>query len=759
MVWGCLRTRCSSSIHYLKQVRFLSVALSPHLEFYPYKSHAYHYSSCANDCSTDEIDLHTLHAKVIKVGSLQNLDMGNHILNLYVKSQNLGHAQKVFDDMLNRDVRTWTILISGFARVSSGGTVLKLFREMQNEGVCPNQFTLSSVLKSCSSLNELNLGKEVHGWIVVNGIVFDSVLGNSLLDLYVKCEDFGYANKLFESMRERDTVSWNILIGGSLHIGDVDKAIELFRSLPFKDVATWNTVIDGLMQDGFERTALELLYEMVKNGPLFNRFTFTIALALVSSLSILELGKQIHGRVLRFRIHVTGLIQTCLINMYCKSGKLDKASIPFRETVACDRKENSEAFCLQPLTDIVSWSTMVSGFVQNGEYEDALKTFTYMVHEQVEVDLFTVTSIICACANSGAFELGRQVHALIEKSGHRIDAHLGSSLIDMYVKCGNLEDAWMIFKQTNDGNIVLWTSMISGCAMHGQGRKAVWLFECMISEGITPNEVTFVTVLTACSHAGLLEEGSRYFRLMKEVYGIHPGVEHFTCMVDLYGRAGRLKQAKNFIHENGLSQMSAVWRSFLASCWLHKNIEMARWVSEKLLHLNSLDAGSYVLLSNIYAIEHRWDEAAHVRSLMQQRGVKKHPAQSWIQIKNQVHAFIMGDRSHPQDAEIYTYLDKLIGRLKEVGYSSDVHLVMQDVEGEQGEMLLGVHSEKLAIAYGIISTSSRTPIRIMKNLRVCNDCHNFIKYTSLLLDREIIVRDTHRFHHFKYGHCSCGDYW
>ncbi|XWS58832.1 hypothetical protein CRYUN_Cryun08bG0067800 [Craigia yunnanensis] len=383
-----------------------------------------------------------------------------------------------------------------------------------------------------------------------------------------------------------------------------------------------------------------------------------------------------------------------------------------------------------------------------------------MIRKEIEVDRFIVTSIISACANSGVLELGQRVHALVQKIGHKVDAHLGSSLFDMYAKCGNLDDAQMIFKQTNDMNVVLWTSMISSCALHGQGREAVrvQLFEFLTSEGITPNKVTFIGVLTACSNAGLVEVGCRYFRLMKEVDGIKPGVGHFTCMVDVYGRAGQLNDTKKFIHENGIYHMSAVWRSFLSSCRLHRGVEMAEWVSEKLLRLEPLYAGPYILLSNICFTKQRWEAVAEVRSLMQSRGVKKHPGLSWIQIKNQIHTFVMGDRSHPQKDKIYAYLDKLILRLREIGYSSDAKLMMQDVEEEQGEMLLGFHSEKLATAFSIISTTSQTPIRIMKNIRVCNDCHNFMKYTSQLLDREIVVRDIRRFHHFKYGHCSCRGY-
>ncbi|XVE62196.1 hypothetical protein DITRI_Ditri06bG0099300 [Diplodiscus trichospermus] len=655
--------------------------------------------------------------------------------------------------MSQRDVRSWTILVSTFARVVSNGVVLELFEDMLSEGIKPNQFTLSSVLKCCSSLSELRLGKGVHGWILRNGVDFDVVLENSLLDFYVKRGDFGSAKLLFELMEERNSVTWNIMIGAHLSVGDVYEAVDLFRRFSFKDVASWNIIINGVMRNGFEKIALELLYEMVKSGTLLNKVTFSIALVLGSLLMDLELGKQIHGRVLTLGIEVDGFIRNSLIDMYCKCGKTEIALKVFEKMImGYGRKENS-------IEEIVSWSSIISGLVLNGQFEDAFKTFTSMIRKEIEVDRFTVTSIISACANSGVLELGQQVHAFIKKTGHKVDAHLGSSLIDMYAKCGNLDDAEMIFKQANDMNIVLWTSMISSCALHGQGREAVRLFEFLASEGIKPNEVTFIGVLTACSHAGLVEEGCRYFRLMKEVFGIKPGVEHFTCMVDLYGRAGQLNETKKFILENGIYHISAVWRSFLSSCRLHRDVGMAEWVSEKLLRLEPLDAGPYILLSNIFATKQRWEVAADMRSMMQSRGVKMNPGQSWIQIRNQVHTFVMGDRSHPQKDEIYAYLDKLIGRLREIGYSSDAKLVMQDVEEEQGEMLLGFHSEKLATAYSIINTTSQTPIRIMKNLRVCNDCHNFMKYTSQLLDREIIVRDIRRFHHFKHGSCSCRDYW
>ncbi|XP_015572133.1 pentatricopeptide repeat-containing protein At4g21065-like [Ricinus communis] len=757
MRWTCLSTKCfyTKPTHLPSSVPIITTDIINTTSFeHLYYQQFYRFlQSLSSSYSNNHKYAELLHSNVIKIGSFHNLGITNHLLDLYAKnSQNLSHAHKLFDEILCRDVRTWTILISGFAQTRNFKMVSGLFRRMQKEGVCPNQFTLSSVLKCCSSICEIRNGKGIHGWILTSGIGFDIVLENSILDLYVKCGAFDYAKSLFDSMAEKGTVSWNIMIGGYLRMGDVESSLELFQSLYFKNIASWNTIIDGLMKNGFETIALELLYKMVESGLGFNSVTFSVALNLVSCLVNLELGKQIHGRILRLIIHDNGFIRNSLLDMYCKCGKMEEASRMFRNVPV-------EISCDDPLGEIVSWSSMISGYVRNGEYEYALRTFISMVHEQVLVDKFTLTSVVSACANTGCLELGRQIHAHILKIGHKVDAHLGSSLIDMYAKCGSLNDAQMIFKENDDPNVVLWTSMIFGCALHGQGREAVRVFKCMMNEGITPNEITFISVLTACNHAGLLEEGCKYFELMPKLYGIKPGIEHYACMVDLFGRAGRLNEAKGFIEKNGVSHLSAVWKSFLSSCRLHKNVEMGKWASIRLLQLEQRDAGSYILLSNMYATDHRWEEAAKVRSLMQQKAVKKLPGQSWVQLKNQVHTFIMGDRSHPQDADIYFYLEKLLGRLKEIGYSSDVKSVTQDVEEEQSELLLGFHSEKLALTYAIMCTSSGTPIRIMKNLRVCTDCHNFMKYTSQLLGREIIVRDLRRFHHFKQGHCSCGDYW
>ncbi|KAL5992074.1 hypothetical protein ACLOJK_012988 [Asimina triloba] len=673
------------------------------------------------------LEVGVLHSRVIKTCLQNHTQVGTCLLDLYARCRHLDHAHRLFDDIPKKDVRAWTILITGYAHDGLFEMVVGLFSQMLTEGVLPNCFTLASVVKGCAGTNDLNTGKKIHGWILRNGIRLDIVLQNAIIDLYSKCGFFEYGRRVFEMMNERDSVSWNIVMGAYLRVGDVERSLELFRKLPFHDVSGWNTVMIGQMRNGNWRIALELLYEMVKTGPGFNQVTFSVALMLASTLSMLELGRETHGQLLRVGTEYDLFISNSLIDMYCKCRKIEYAIATF------DRMCNlgSPTIFNERLTaNAITWSSMVSGYVQNGRCEDALRLFCQMVQKGVKAEPFTLTSLASACANAGILEQGRQIHAFIEKYGHCIDSFLASAMIDMYAKCGSLDDAQAIFDRSSNRSVVLWTAIISGHALHGRGKEAIQLFELMLEENIRPNEISFVGVLSACSHAGLFEEGHAYFRSMKEEYDIAPDTEHFTFMVDLLSRAGRLEEAKNFIFENGISHLSVVWRAFVSACRMHNNTEMAKWASEQLVQLDPFDASSYILLSNICSTTQRWAEAANMRSLMQGRGVQKRPGQSWLLLKNKVHSFIAGDQSHPQAAEIYSYLWKLIGRIKEVGYLSDTNLALHDVEEEQKEALLSYHSEKLAIAYGVMSTPCGTPIRVVKNLRVCGDCHTAIKCIS-----------------------------
>lgn len=704
-----------------------------------------------------EVDL--LHSQAIKVGFMQNPEVGCGILNLYVKCRSFDSALQLFDVSPKRDVRAWTILIAGYTHTGLSKIALELFCQMQTEGISPNCFTLASILKCCAGAGNLKMGKEAHGWIIRNGIELDVVLENSIIDFYVKCGVFSYARKVFEMMDERDTVSWNIMIGAYLQTGNLEKSMELFKRLPFRDIASWNTMIVGQMRNGFDRAALELLYQMTEIGPTLNEFTFSVALGVVATLEMLELGKQIHAQVLRIGFLSDLFIRNSLIDMYCKCGAMEQATTIFNEMPVCSENMWNPTKFDGLQSNTVSWSMMIAGYIQTGRCEDALNLFCKMHSEGINVDPFTFTSIISACASAGILEQGKQIHAHIEKCGHKLDVFLASAIIDMYAKCGSIDDARAVFDRAPVRTVVTWTAILSGYALHGQGREAIQLFELMLKEDIRPNEITFVGILSACSHAGLVEEGHTYFKSMQEEYGIVPDVEHFTCMVDLLGRAGRFDEVKVFICNKGIAHLSVVWQALLSACRVHNNIEMGKWASKELAELEPDTAGSYVLLSNICATTQRWEEAAKMRKLMQEKGIRKEPGRSWIQLKSKVYTFVVGDRSHPQSAEIYLYLECLLGRIKEMGYSTDTKMVLHDVEEEQREVLLSFHSEKLAIAYGMMSTPCGTPIQVMKNLRVCVDCHTAIKYISRVDGREIMLRDAHRFHRFKNGECSCGDYW
>ncbi|KAL8202004.1 hypothetical protein R6Q57_011151 [Mikania cordata] len=571
----------------------------------------------------NEFSVGITHASVIKNGCIHHSHVNNYLLSLYVKSSNLPSAHQLFDEIPMRDVRSWTILISGLSRIGSYNLALNLFTQMLNQGITPNHFTFSSVFKCCAGANELNIGKLILGWILRNGVCLDTTLENSILDFCMKCEAFDYATKFFESMDVKDIVSWNIMISACLKSGDLVKAVGLFWRLPLKNAASWNTIIDGHLQNGYERIGVQLLYQMVKFGPAFTNVTFSIALLLVSSLNHVKLGKQIHGQLLRVGMH-DAFIKNSLIDMYCKCGEMEKAMFIFRTS--------NQSVHGETISDSMYFSSIVSGYIQNGKIEDGLKVFSFKVREHGEIDKFTLTSVLSACADAGFLNLGQLIHTYLFKSGHKHDAFVNSSMIDMYSKCGRLQSAWIIFQESKIRNVVLWTAIISCYASHGDGNEMIRLFEMMVNEGIRPNEVTFVAVLTACSHAGLIDEGCSYFTLMKDVYEISPKVEHYTCMVDLLGRAGRLNEIKCFICENDISHLSAVWKSFLSSCHQHKDVEMAKWVCEKLYELEPLAAGPCVLMSKTFASNCRWEEAADLKGLMKERGLKKQPGLSWIHV-------------------------------------------------------------------------------------------------------------------------------
>jgi len=308
-------------------------------------------------------------------------------------------------------------------------------------------------------------------------------------------------------------------------------------------------------------------------------------------------------------------------------------------------------------------------------------------------------------------------------------------------------------------NVVSWTAMIISYAHHGRGKEALQLFEEMQQAGARPNRITFIGVLSACCYLGLVKEGCYYFDSMSRDHGISAQVEHYTCMVDMLGRAGLLAEAEEFVHQMPFEPDPVIWRTLLGACRVHGNVELGKHAAEIVFRQNPQDASSYKLLSNIYATAGRWDDVANVRKIMKERVARKEPGLSWIEVKNQVHSFVSGDRQHAQTEKIYAQIEELNEKMKEIGYVPDTSFALHDIDKELKEELLCHHSEKLAIAFGLISTPPGILIRIIKNLRMCGDCHTATKFISKIVGREIVVRDANRFHHFKDGFCCCRDYW
>eukprot|EP01018_Ginkgo_biloba_P009883 Gb_00930 [translate_table: standard] len=747
-----------------------------------------------------------VHAHIIQSRFEPNIFLGNTLLIMYTKFGNLVDARRVLDEMPDRNVVSWTVLIGVYARHGFGEEALKLYYQMQRTGIQPNEFTFASVLPACASLASLEHGKEVHDEIIRTGYQSNVFVGSALIDMYVKCGNIkdarnvfdkmpdrnvvswnaiigGYAQngyfdeamKLFEKMPERSLISWNAIVAGYAHNGYVEEALKLFEEMPERDVVSWSAMISGYAQSGHGVEALKLFHQMQRTDIKPNEFTFAGVLQACANLAALEHGKEVHREIVRYGFQSDVFVGSALVYMYGKCGSVENArqvfdKMPERNTVSWNAiivgyaqnghvDEALNLFQKIPEQNVVLWNSVIAGNAQNGHFDNALNLFREMQLKVVKPNPDTYAGVLPACANLAVLEHGKEIHEDIIRNGFQSDVFVASALVDMYSKCGSIEDARIVFDLMPRRDMVSWTAMIVAYAMHGCCKEALQLFAQMQESRTNPSHVTFIGVLSACCHSGLVDDGWHYYNSMLQDYHITPVMEHYCCMVDLLGRAGRLDEAEDFINKMPIKPDGAVWGSLLGACRIHSNIKLGERVAECLFELDPKRAAPYVLLSNIYAAAERWDDIAKVRNLMKERGVKKAPGCSWIEVNKQVHTFLVGDRAHPQTEKIYAKLESLSGQMKEAGYVPDTNFALNDVEEEQKKHILCHHSEKLAIAYGLLNTTPGKPIRIIKNLRVCGDCHLSIKFISKIVLREIVVRDANRFHHFKVGQCSCGDYW
>nr|GEX60499.1 pentatricopeptide repeat-containing protein At2g03880, mitochondrial [Tanacetum cinerariifolium] len=585
---------------------------------------------------------------------------------------------------------------------------MKALTFMQSHNIWADSVTYSELLKCCISRGALREAKLVHKHIFSNGYYPKTFLINSLISMYVKFSLLEDARKLFDQMPERNVVSWTTMIAAFANAGL-----------------------------GYE--GLRFLVLMERDGVRPNMFTYSSVLRACSGLESL---KQIHCGIVKDGLDSDVFVRSALVDNYAKWGELWSALVVFNE---------------METGDLIVWNSVIGAFAQNSDGDEALNLFKRMKRCGFMADQATLTSVLRACTAMALLELGRQVHVHVLK--YNRDLILSNALLDMYCKCGSMEDARFEFSRMVEKDVISWSTMIIGLAQNGFSHEALEIFQVMKSSGTKPNYISVLGVLFACSHAGLVDKGRSYFESMEKVFGIKPGREHYGCMVDLLGRAGKLDEAVELIHNMEPEPDAVTWRTLLGACRIHRNMDLAAYAAKKVLDLDPDDAGTYILLSNIYANTHKWEDAAQVRKAMKGNNVRKEPGCSWIEVNKQIHAFILRDNSHPQIDGIIRQLNHYVQRLKGVGYVPDTNFVLQDVEGEQLEDPLLYHSEKLAIVYGLMSLTKGKTIRIRKNLRICGDCHLFAKLLAQMENRNIVIRDPIRYHHFQGGVCSCRDYW
>ncbi|XP_059441066.1 pentatricopeptide repeat-containing protein At1g31920 [Corylus avellana] len=570
-----------------------------------------------------------------------------------------------------------------------------------------------SLLKRCRSLKEFN---QVHVQMLKLGLFWESFCASNLV---ASCA----------------LSDW----------GSMDYACSIFRQIEEPGSFVFNTMLRGYVKDASFEEAFLLYDEMIERGIEPDNFTYPPLLKACARLPALKEGMQTHGHVFKLGLEVDVFVQNSLISMYGKCGKIELACTVFKQM---DQRS------------VASWSAIIGAHASKGLWSECLMLFGDMSSEgRWRAEESTLVSMLSACTHLGALDLGRCAHGSLLRNISGLNVIVQTSLIDMYVKCGCLEKGLRLFQNMGQKNQFSYTVMISGLAMHGHGREALRVFSEMLEEGIAPDDVVYVGVLSACSHAGLVKEALQCFSRMKFEHGIVPAVHHYGCLVDVMGQAGMLDEAFELVNSMPFAPNDVVWRSLLSACKAHHNLETGEIAAKKLFQLDSLNPSDYVILSNMYARAQRWEDVARIRTEMVKKGLKQTPGCSLVEVKRKVYKFVSQDMSHPQCDGVQEMIHQMEWQLKFEGYSPDISQVLLDVDEEEKRQRLKAHSQKLAIAFALIHTSQGSPIRIARNVRMCNDCHTYTKYISVIYEREITVRDRSRFHHFKNGTCTCGDYW
>ncbi|KAL3034399.1 hypothetical protein AAZX31_02G192000 [Glycine max] len=705
------------------------------------------------------------HAQLIRNGYQHGLATVTKLAQKLFDVGATRHARALFFSVPKPDIFLFNVLIKGFSFSPDASSISLYTHLRKNTTLSPDNFTYAFAINASP---DDNLGMCLHAHAVVDGFDSNLFVASALVDL-----------KVFDKIPERDTVLWNTLITGLVRNCSYDDSVQGFKDMVARGVRLESITLAtvkvgmgiqclalklGFHFDDYVLTGLisvflkcgdvdtaRLLFGMIRKPDLVSYN------AMISGLSCNELlvsGQRVSSSTMVGLIPVSSpfghLHLACCIQGFCvKSGTVLHPSVSTALTTIYSRL--NEIDLARQLFDeslekpVAAWNALISGYTQNGLTEMAISLFQEMMATEFTLNPVMITSILSASAQLGALSFGKTVHQLIKSKNLEQNIYVLTALIDMYAKCGNISEAWQLFDLTSEKNTVTWNTRIFGYGLHGYGHEALKLFNEMLHLGFQPSSVTFLSVLYACSHAGLVRERDEIFHAMVNKYKIEPLAEHYACMVDILGRAGQLEKALEFIRRMPVEPGPAVWGTLLGACMIHKDTNLACVASERLFELDPGNVGYYVLLSNIYSVERNFPKAASVREVVKKINLSKTPGCTVIEVNGTPNIFVCGDRSHSQTTAIYAKLEELTGKMREMGYQSETVTALHDVEEEEKELMFNVHSEKLAIAFGLITTEP--------------DCHAATKFISKITERVIVVRDANRFHHFKDGICSCGDYW
>uniref|UniRef100_A0A7N0SZB7 DYW domain-containing protein n=1 Tax=Kalanchoe fedtschenkoi TaxID=63787 RepID=A0A7N0SZB7_KALFE len=590
------------------------------------------------------------------------------------------------------------------------------FLDMAMQGFSVNFQGYDSVLTECINRRSFRDGQLVHAHMIKTDYKPPVYLRTRLIVLYNKCDCLCDARMVFDEMPERNVVSWTAMISAY-----------------------------SQRERGSE--ALSLFVQMLRSGVVANEFTFATVLTMCAGASGFHLGRQVHSLIIKRKCEAHIFVGSSLLDMYAKAGRIQEARSIF-ETL--------------PERDVVSCTAMIASYAQLGLDEEAIDMFRRLYSEGMCSNYVTYASVLTALSGLAALSYGRQVHGHVIRLELPFRVVLENSLMDMYSKCGKPLCSRRIFDSMPERSTVSWNAMLVCYSKHGMGEDVVELFRLMKEDDkVKPDSITLLAVLSGCSHGGMQNRGLDIFDEMVEgKYEIEPEMEHYGCVVDLLGRAGLAERAFEFIRRMPFEPTPAILGSLLGACRVHSNLNIGQLVGLRLIEVEPENAGNYVILSNLYASSGSWEDVRRLRELMMEKAVVKEPGRSWIELEQTLHTFHAGDpSSHPEKNELFAKVRELSARFREAGYVPDLSCVLHDVDDEQKEKILLGHSEKLALAFGLINTSEGASLRVMKNLRICVDCHSFAKFVSKIHGRNVSLRDKNRFHHIVDGVCSCGDYW